>query len=200
MTSARRKQPDEVSPQDVCDALTATWSSLEPHYERVRADKNNLEVLIVVDWQKTTDKQALYEYRVLLRHLLLRNPSGIFKKLVVRKGLVDWEKNNSSMLSRVPNRLDTTAMAIVNLCQMLNACARNISTGARLPRWLQDLISLLDQEVAAPRAPGSSWQEEQTSIVPLRCTTRPACATEGASATDLETKDQRHQFGVGASG
>ena len=102
---------------DVLSALRASSDALLPHVERVR--KNPDDLLIKMDWSKTVDRDALHTYRHVVKELLLRNSTGIFRKLVVKKGLVRWDKELGGVIAKVPSRMDTTAMSLVALVQMV---------------------------------------------------------------------------------
>ena len=129
---------------DVLAALRASQQHLMPELERLR--KNPDDVLVKLDWSRTVDKEALFAHRHIVKELLLRNSTGIFKKIVMRKGVLMWDKEVGGVIAKAPHRLDTTAMSLVALCQMVTAVRKNVTTGARTPQWLQELASLLDAE------------------------------------------------------
>ena len=148
--SNRRKQPNMFGADDVLAALRASQQHLMPELERLR--KNPDDVLVKLDWSRTVDKEALFAHRHIVKELLLRNSTGIFKKIVMRKGVLMWDKEVGGVIAKAPHRLDTTAMSLVALCQMVTAVRKNVTTGARTPQWLQELASLLDAEPPVGRA------------------------------------------------
>ena len=137
MDQERRKQLVEFSESDVLAALRANAEALSADVERCR--KDTTEQVIVLDWNRSVDREDLHKHRSLVRSLLLHNSSGICRKLVVRKGCAAWDRERcSNCLSKGPMRLDTFAMSICALCSMVGHVKRNMTIGARTPTWLQE--------------------------------------------------------------
>eukprot|EP00974_Lingulodinium_polyedra_P130093 11212502-Lingulodinium_polyedra.AAC.1 len=120
-----------------------------------------------LDWDKTVDRENMYTVRALLQALLLKNSSGIFDKVVLRRGLKAWDVELGALLTKLPNAIDTAAMTIAACMQMVRAASKNITTGARTPGWLQDLVKLLDADSAGDEVKhGMSTDCIEDSIVP----------------------------------
>ena len=125
----RRVQPSSFTVDDVVSALNSS-AVVPAEYARVRKDPKE-EVFIKIDWGKKVDKEALWHWRELLKHLLLKNSSGIFKKKVVIRGLTEWDSLSDRGILSKGTHIDNSAMAIVALAQMLCQYKKGMTTGVR---------------------------------------------------------------------
>ena len=85
MPVKRRTCPSTFTPHVVLSALRANRSELEGSLALIR--ESSVSKLFEVDFELTSDRSALHKYAGLLTSMLLRNSSGILRKLTVRQGL-----------------------------------------------------------------------------------------------------------------
>lgn len=116
------------------------------------------------------DKKNLYKYRTLLTEVLLANSTGILKKCVVVDGFSLYSQDNRDFLTsgRHDQFLRDEAYTLTVMIQAIKSIKKNMSSGARLPSWLKDLVSLLDNEapVSAARPAAGGPAPSSSAIVP----------------------------------
>ncbi len=141
---SRRKCPTTFTSDVVLQCCRDSSSELADMIARCRGSIS--ELLFKVDYEKGKDKEALHKYRGLLSRLLLANPTGIFKKLVLQGGLKKWDVDLGGLLTRTPDRLRSETYAIVHLMATLKDIKKSMTNGTRLPAYLKDLVSLFHFE------------------------------------------------------
>ena len=146
LSGVRRTQPLDIDADAVLQALRLHKEDVEADIRRVRDDIN--APFFKQSWDKSVDKEALYKYKALVAAMLMANPSGIFKKTVVKKAIGVWNEELGGPLSK-GGRVDTTAMGLINLVQMVTTARKSMTTGSRSPSWLVELTKLLDVDAAA---------------------------------------------------
>ena len=131
MTAERRRQPHEFSKEDALDAIRAAQHGLSPHIERIRGKKD--AVLFEQDWHKHVDRDAVYAHASVISKLLIRNPSGIFKKMTLASALKAWDSEVGFPITkgRAPDACDTAAMGLINLIRQVAHSKGSSTTGTR---------------------------------------------------------------------
>ena len=102
-----------------------------------------MEMLFKVDYGKKQDRESLKTYQGVLHRLLLANCSGIFKKMVLQAGLKKWDIELGVILGKTPDKIRTEAYAIIHMMNTLKHIDKSKTTGERLPRFINDLLSMM---------------------------------------------------------
>ena len=125
-------------------ALKDGMGCLVERLEKVRLDRSLLA--FEVDFTKVTDKVALKQYSPILTQMLIQNPSCIYRKSILQIGIkrLDSEVGGSLFTKGRPDKLRSEAYSLQAMFLSLKDMARSSTTGARLPKFLADLICLID--------------------------------------------------------
>ena len=83
---SRKKMPSSFVADHVRDCLRSCVGVLASDMARVKASPSDR--IFTVNFECTQDKEALLKYQELITSLLLRNPTGIFKKMVLLNGFL----------------------------------------------------------------------------------------------------------------
>ena len=88
--SPGRRTCPQAFTSDVClNALRLSAASLAPRIEH--AKQNSGDLLFIVDYSKTQDREALKSNEVVLRNLLLANPFGDLQQASAAASLAEME-------------------------------------------------------------------------------------------------------------
>lgn len=92
------------------------------------------------------DRQALHEYQNTIKIFLMKNSSGIFKKSDMAQAFQQWNASVDYIFTknRPKHYLNDQVYALVSMFHALKVIKKGVRKGSRLPRWLMDLVMMLD--------------------------------------------------------
>ena len=99
------------------------------------------------DFDSVQDRESMFKFKILLHHLLMKNPVGIFKKTILEGGLKLWQADRGQHFTKArgPTFLKDQAYMLQTMLLNIKSTAKNTKSGARLPQWLRELVSLLQE-------------------------------------------------------
>ena len=144
--ATRRKCPIAFTSDVVLECLRSSLGDLSEHVKRCRDTPG--EHLFRVNYSVSQDKEALLRYRSVLTRLLLANPCAIMKKAVLKEGIKKFDMEVGGFLGKPADdraRIETYNLA--HLVLTVKSIRKNSKTGTRLPSYLKELVSLLEEGV-----------------------------------------------------
>lgn len=157
--SDRRKCPAHFDTMSMEQCLLEAEEELKPCIDRCKAGGQ----LIV--WNHSLaapDRSGMSAHPKLLDAMLQRNPTGIFKKTTIMKGLENWQSSKGNFMKNGKSKfyINDTAHDLMLMHMHVRDTARNVITGSRVPSWLFKLTQLLDSQTLS-LAPSPQCQPEQ---------------------------------------
>ena len=130
--------PADFSVEAAYCAFRDAARELAAHVARVK--QATMEMLFKVDYGKKQDRESLKHTKV-----CCTGCCGIFKKMVLQAGLKKWDIELGVILGKTPDKIRTEAYAIIHMMNTLKHIDKSKTTGERLPRFINDLLSLMSR-------------------------------------------------------
>ena len=145
------KCPKDIVARDAADALGRCQASLSPAWKRFVRKQDCINYNFRLP---SYDKGALFEFKGLLRELIMINGAGVFTKNLLIQGLTlfDSETGSRSVSAKHAGYVEKQAYAISHMFHVLRDIKKNTRVDNRLPAFLFDLVGLLDTQVGATNA------------------------------------------------